>query len=256
MIKEYKVPASPDNIYVVENFMEKEHVEELHRLCDLSLEDPSLPEWWYNKFPGPEYTEYTFGKYRDLCESDIDQYHVGKNPLLKKYMDKMTDLISFTAGRKVVPIFHFNRHKSVHGITCPGHTDSESHGPDGIRYLPDYSPNHLYEPAIIEFSANIYLNNNYDDGLLYFPDYDIKIKHTPGQLVFFPGTVEYVHAVETVLNGTRWNLITHLARPKLIMMHSAMHNMWSMLSDEQKLNFPSEWEDEFRPRGVREGNVK
>jgi hypothetical protein len=256
VIREYKTPASPDNIYVVEGFMEKEHAEELHRLCNLSLEDPSLEEWWYNKFPGPEYIEYTFGAYRQICEEQIINYHENKNPLLNFYMQKMLKLISYTVGKKVVPIFHFNRHKSVHGITCPGHTDSEARGQDSVMYLADYSPNHHYEPSIMETSANIYLNNNYDDGLLYFPEYDVKIRHRPGQLVFFPATVEYVHAVETVLNGTRWNLISHLARPKLIIMHSAMYNMWHMLSDEQKKNFPSEWEDEFRPRGVREGHVK
>ena len=30
MIKEYKTPASPDNIYVVEDFMDKEDVKEIH----------------------------------------------------------------------------------------------------------------------------------------------------------------------------------------------------------------------------------
>jgi hypothetical protein len=256
MIKEYKTPASPDNIYVVENFMDKEDVEELHSLCDLSLEDPSLPEWWYNKFPGPEYTEHTFGEYRDKCEAGIINYHLGKHPALKVYLEKAVDLISYTIGRKVVPIFHFNRHKSVEGITCPGHSDAESYGPDGVNYLPDYSPNHIYEPAIIECTSNLYVNNNYDGGSLYFPEYEIEISHKPGQLIFFPGTIEYVHGVHEVLNGNRWNMISHMARPKLIMMHSAIYNMWQMLSDDQKKHFPDKWEDEFRPRGIREGHVK
>lgn len=256
MIEEYKTPASSTNIYVVENFMDKEDAKELHNLCELSIKDPSLPEWWYNKFPGPEYTEFTFGEYRKKCEAGIADYHKGKNPILKVYLEKAVKLISYTIGKKVVPIFHFNRHKSVEGITCPGHSDAESLGPGGVDYLPDYSPNHIYEPAIIECTSNLYVNNDYDGGSLYFPEYDIKISHKPGQLVFFPGTIEYIHGVDEVLNGNRWNMISHMARPKLIQMHSAIHNMWQILSDEQKEIFPENWEDEFRPRGVREGNVK
>jgi hypothetical protein len=254
---DYSTPASPENIFVIENFMSLDDAQNLHELCDKSLEDPTSDEWWYGKFPGPEYTEYTFGRYREQCEKSTINYHDGKNPLLKEYMDKVVELVSFIGGRKVVPMFHFNRHKSEPGITCPGHTDSESQGPDGINYmLHDYSPNHVYEPSVIEFSANIYLNNNYEGGSLYFPGYDIKVEHTPGQLVFFPGTVEYVHAVETVSNKTRWNLISHLSRPKLITMHSTIHNMWHMLDSNQRMQFPENWEDEPRPRGVREGNVK
>lgn len=248
--------CNPNNIHVVENFMEPDHVKEIHALCVESLENPDpSKEWWYNKFPGPEYTEHTYGRYKEVCETGLVGYHERKHPLLKHYMDKVADVISYEAGRKVVPIFHFNRHQSVDGVTCPGHTDSEGMSPEGVNYLPDYSPNHHYEPAIIEFSANIYINDDYEDGELYFPEYDVTITHTPGQLVFFPGTLEFVHAVHTVKNGTRWNLITHLARPKLIKLHSTIHNMWNLMTDEQKSNFPESWEDEWRPRGVREGNT-
>lgn len=249
------VTANPANIKVVENFMDIEHVNIIHDLCKKSLENPKLEEWWYHKFPGPEYVEFAGGKYKDTCELSLFDYRRNKHPLLKYYLDKVTDIISYEAGRKVVPIFNFNRHQTLEGGICPGHTDSEGYCGNGIMYLPEYSPNHLYEPAIIEFSANIYINNDYDCGQLYFPEYDIVINHTPGQLVFFPGTMEYNHAVYEVKNGTRWNLLTHFARPKLIMMHSIIHNLWGVLNDEQKKMFPESWNDGPQPRGVREGNT-
>jgi hypothetical protein len=247
--------ASPDNIKVFEGFMDPDHVEVIHELCKNSLDNLHASEWWYNKFPGPEYTENAIGEYKRKCELGLQHYHQEKNPLLKFYIDKVTDLISYEAGRTVVPIFNFNRHQTLSGGICPGHTDSEAYSHEGVSYLPEYSPNHLYEPAIIEFSANIYINNDYDGGSLYFPDYDITINHTPGQLVFFPGTLQYNHAVHKVENGTRWNLLTHFARPKLIQMHSIIHNLWSVLTDEQKSMFPESWNDGPQPRGVREGNT-
>jgi hypothetical protein len=246
--------SDPKNVRVIENFMDIEHVNIIHNLCKESFDSKTMTEWWYNKFPGPEYTGYAIGEYKQKCQLGTADYHNGKNPLLKFYIDKVTELISYESGRIVVPIFHFNRHQTISGITCPGHTDSESIKSEGPDYLPEYSPNHLYEPAIIEFSASIYINNDYDGGELYFPEYDLVIDHTPGQLVYFPGTIEYRHGVHEVTSGTRWNLLTNYARPKLIQMHSIIHNLWNILTDEQKSMFPQSWNDGPQPRGVREGN--
>jgi len=68
---DYSTPASPENIFVIENFMSLDDAQNLHELCDKSLEDPTTDEWWYNKFPGPEYTEYTFGRYREQCKKSL-----------------------------------------------------------------------------------------------------------------------------------------------------------------------------------------
>lgn len=249
--------CNPNNIVVIENFMDLEDVEVIHSLCRESLENPDLPEWWYSKLPGEDYIKYTKGPYKEKCLEYLGEYpDMHKHFLLKKYIDKVASAITYETGKKVVPMFTFNRHQTLCSGMCPGHTDSESMGPNGVDYMPEYTPNHVYEPAIIEFSANIYINNDYEGGHLCFPDYDIQIKHTPGQLVWFPAGVHFNHSVSKITSGNRWNLLTHLARPKLIEMHSYIHNLWQVLNKEQKALFPESWNAGDLPRGIIENNLE
>jgi hypothetical protein len=121
--------CNPNNIVVIENFMEPEHVKEIHALCLKSLEDPEFPEWWYNKNPGIDYTNYAKGEYGKKCEEQLGQdYHFNKHPLLQMYMDKVAKRITYEVGRRVVPMFTFNRHQTLCTGLCPGHTDSERNG--------------------------------------------------------------------------------------------------------------------------------
>jgi len=56
------------------------------------------------------------------------------------------------------------------------------------------------------FGCVLYLNDNYEGGEIYFPNQNIKIKPKPNTLVFFPGTLEYLHGVKPVTNGVRYTL--------------------------------------------------
>lgn len=228
------------SIRIFENFVEKEDLKILDNLCRNAKENDN--KWWAEKCPSPEYVEHASGAYKELCkeyEYSLENLH----PLVIKYIKKLEALASYELGRKLVPIFYFNRHETLEGGWCPGHTDSEGMGKGGIDYVVDYSPNHCYEPSLIDISANIYINDDYEGGELCFPEYDIQIKHTPGQLVWFPGGHEFIHSVNHITKGTRWNLITHLTRPKLIVMHSMVHNLYNVLTPEQKLLFPNSWDD-------------
>lgn len=56
------------------------------------------------------------------------------------------------------------------------------------------------------FGCVYYLNDNYEGGEIYFPNQNIEIKPKPNTLVFFPGTLEFLHGVRPVTNGTRYTL--------------------------------------------------
>jgi len=56
------------------------------------------------------------------------------------------------------------------------------------------------------FGCVLYLNDNYDGGEIYFPNQNIEIKPKPNTLVFFPGTMEYLHGVRNIINGVRYTL--------------------------------------------------
>lgn len=235
------------NIKVIDNFMSKDETKELIYAC----ENETDHVWWYQKFPGPEYAMHALGEYQKLCTDMTVGYHSQKNPILKKYIEKLSNTISYDIGKKLIPIFHFNKHTVMPDKETAPHTDAGSKHMDDIDYLSDYSPKHCYEPCLSEYTAIIYLNDNYDGGNLYFPEYNLEINHTPGQLVYFPAGAEYAHGVSMVKNHARWNLITHLTSPLLIQMHSIIYNMWSTMTVEQKKSFPSDWENNHIAKGIR-----
>lgn len=72
-----------------------------------------------------------------------------------------------------------------------------------------------FSSIFIEYAALTYLNDDYEGGEIYFPDYDLEIKPLPGELIFFPGTQHYMHGVREVLSGNRYALMTFFTTPKL-----------------------------------------
>lgn len=245
-----KTPANPNHIKVFDNFIEPEDLKVLDDLCRSGANG-----WWHEKsVPTLDYANAATGKYKELCMEVWRSWgNPHAHPLLDKYMQKLKTMISYEAGHHLVPTFGFCRMETPVGGYCPGHTDSEGIGASGTHFLPEYSPLHVYEPNLIDMSANIYVNNDFEGGQLYFDQYDITIEHTPGQLVWFPGSHEYMHGVHEIKSGSpRWNIITHFARPKLVELHSIIHDLYSELTDEQKAKFPADWNvNTHMPRGAR-----
>ena len=56
------------------------------------------------------------------------------------------------------------------------------------------------------FGCVYYLNDDYEGGEIYFPNQNIELKPKPNTLVFFPGTMEYLHGVKEIKNGIRYTL--------------------------------------------------
>lgn len=53
----------------------------------------------------------------------------------------------------------------------------------------------------IRYAAIIYINDDYNDGELFFKNLDIKLRPKPKSLLIFPGNEKYEHGVETVSDG-------------------------------------------------------
>ena len=55
------------------------------------------------------------------------------------------------------------------------------------------------------YSSIIYINDNFEGGVLSFPDLDFEYKPKVGDFVTFPG--DYWHRVQTITSGTRRTII-------------------------------------------------
>lgn len=56
------------------------------------------------------------------------------------------------------------------------------------------------------FGCVFYLNDNYEGGEIYFPNQSLSLKPKPNTLVFFPGTLEFLHGVNPITKGIRYTL--------------------------------------------------
>lgn len=61
-----------------------------------------------------------------------------------------------------------------------------------------------------------YLNEDYEGGLLEFPDYGISIKPKKGTIISFPSYYEFQHRVTPITSGTRYNFVLWIETEKRI----------------------------------------
>jgi Rps23 Pro-64 3,4-dihydroxylase Tpa1-like proline 4-hydroxylase len=61
---------------------------------------------------------------------------------------------------------------------------------------------------ICTVSSVMYLNNEYEGGELYFPNFDLRIKPDYGDIILFPSTFIYSHASLPVVSGTKYAAVT------------------------------------------------
>jgi len=57
-------------------------------------------------------------------------------------------------------------------------------------------------------SSVLYLNDNYEGGELYFPQFDVSYKPTAGSLVLFPSYYTYEHCAKPVKKGTKYCVLS------------------------------------------------
>jgi len=61
---------------------------------------------------------------------------------------------------------------------------------------------------VCTISSVMYLNDEYEGGELYFPNFDLTIKPEYGDIVFFPSTFIYAHSSLPVKSGTKYAAVT------------------------------------------------
>jgi hypothetical protein len=69
---------------------------------------------------------------------------------------------------------------------------------------------HVDELSVVgqinNLSAVVYLNDSYEGGEICFPTYQVEIKPSAGDLVIFPGNLNYPHSVSTITSGIRYSI--------------------------------------------------
>jgi hypothetical protein len=87
------------------------------------------------------------------------------------------------------------------GYDLSPHADAEN---------PKGSPPHPYPWR--DYAMITFLNEDFDGGVLYFPNQKLEIKPKTGYTIYFPGTLEYLHGVTKILKGNRYTIASFLTR--------------------------------------------
>lgn len=142
------------------------------------------------------------------------------NPIFGVVKYRLIPMASAWAGRRLTTYLNPYLRKYPNGSWLGSHCDSE--GEDDFGPLPESSFNVEYSqcPMLIEYAANIYLNDDYEGGELVFNNLRHSIKPKSGQLILFPSGIEYKHEVSQISSGDRYSAVAFLTTEKLAILHS------------------------------------
>ena len=182
----YDVSEPFNNIFVIKNFItEDEENKLMNYIYSLSQSD------WETEYNNSlkAFCLYKFGT--DDVEKLVKE---GKFEITENWSDKNMSLhadpeIDSLTNQIVIRIFNLLSNYSDYVPKGPGVIQRQQ---PGVSLTPHFDQH--TDPSI-SHAAIIYLNDNYIDGELYFPNKDYKIKPKKISLVIFPGTQEYMHGV-------------------------------------------------------------
>lgn len=182
-------PLEPvDGILVVENFISEE---ELEQFWDIINTTPEADWYIHYRRQLKTFCMEKFG--RDDVENLVAE---GKYEITHNWDDKNLKIdmypVSINVTARLLKLVHSvdeNLHltfgifqRMQEGVELKAHTDQHT------------------DPSI-SYAGVLYLNDDYVDGEVFWPNKNLTLKPKPGTLVIFPGTDEYNHGVRHVGKG-------------------------------------------------------
>lgn len=185
----FKFEEITDELISVENFLSKE---ELDVFWDI-INSTSQADWE---------VEY-MGNLKTFCmekfgRDDVDNLVAeGKFEITQNWVDKNFNITHHEIYRPLYNRLNSMILNSYESLELSGLATIQRMQP-GVE-LKSHTDQHT-DPSI-RYATIIYINDDYSDGDVFFPNFDINLKPKPGTLLFFPGNEEYEHGVRHVGEG-------------------------------------------------------
>jgi hypothetical protein len=185
----FQIEEITDDVLLVKDFFSKE---DLDKVFDIINTTPN--EEWFVEYHGnlKNFCMQKFG--RDDVDNlvaegkfEITQNWQDKNlnisnhSFQKDFFNRLNDLVQNVDDTIELSGFATIQ-RMQEGVELKAHTDQDT------------------DPSI-RYAAILYLNNDYVDGELFFPNNGLEFKPDPGSMLIFPGTAEYNHGVKHVGPG-------------------------------------------------------
>lgn len=184
----FKVEEPVDQILVIEDFISDEELDQFWQIIHDTPEDDwfihyrkQLKDFCMEKFGRDDVDNLVAeGKYEVTRGWDDKNLLISQYPVAIKVTERLLGLIEKADPQLHLTFGIFQRMQE--GVELKAHTDQHT------------------DPSI-KYAAVLYLNDDYADGEVFWPNKDLILKPKPKTLVMFPGTDEYHHGVKHVGKG-------------------------------------------------------
>ena len=185
----YLVTEITPELFSIENFLSKEQLDTFWDIINNTSQEDWEIEYYANL---KTFCITKFGR------DDVDNLVAeGKFEITQNWKDKNFNILDHDIYRPMYDNLNsilFNSDTTLQlsglatiqrmqpGVELKSHTDQQT------------------DPSI-RYATIIYINDDYTDGELFFPNLDIELKPKAGTLLFFPGNKKYEHGVRKVGEG-------------------------------------------------------
>jgi hypothetical protein len=195
--------GSVDNIVINNNVLSTEDVRSLlgHMEC---------PDDWDDLMPNGLGCDY-YPNGDPVTVKAVPYFFISDDlkPVLFNLINQVKDRLEYKYGQRLVcdPQI-WGRVWSI-GDFQTMHSDSEYNNSELAFEINGSDPHwHTHIPRFLsDYSSLVYLNDDYEGGEIVFPEYDLTISPKAGEVVTFPTNSMYLHAVNQVKSGTRYNIV-------------------------------------------------
>ena len=185
----FKTQEVIQNVLLIENFLTKEEIDELLSIIKLTPEEDWQIEYLTNL---KNFCIEKFGR------DDVDNLVAeGKFEITKNWSDKNLDINKYKWTQNFYDRLNNLAIKANPEIKLSG-MKTLQRMQEGVE-LKSHTDQHT-DPSI-KYATILYINDDYNEGELFFKNLNLKLRPKPGEMLFFPGDAKHEHGVEPVANG-------------------------------------------------------
>jgi hypothetical protein len=185
----FQIEEITDDVLLVKDFFSKEDLDKVFDIINTTPNEEWFVEYHSNlknfcmqKFGRDDVDNLVAeGKFEITQNWQDKNLNISNHSFQKDFFNRLNDLVQNVDDTIELSGFATIQ-RMQEGVELKAHTDQDT------------------DPSI-RYAAILYLNNDYVDGELFFPNNGLEFKPDPGSMLIFPGTAEYNHGVKHVGPG-------------------------------------------------------
>jgi hypothetical protein len=185
----FNIKKINEDIILVKNFISQEELKYIFDIINNTTEDDwrieylsNLKNFCMEKFGRDDVDNLVAeGKFEITQNWEDKNFNISHTDIQKIIYHRLDNLVKIAKPEWTLSGFATIQ-RMQEGVELKSHTDQDT------------------DPSI-KYATILYLNDEYNNGEVFFPNLDVELKPEPTSLLLFPGTKEYEHGVKHVGAG-------------------------------------------------------